>query len=84
MNNMHHVVYFVHTFKIRKLNTVKPRKTEFKFVTKTGFYRQATAQCSMLALQNGKIGAFCNARMLHLALKCCKNTKNHIFEKINF
>ena len=28
----------------------------------------------MLALKNAPIGMFCNARMLHLALKCGENT----------
>ena len=32
--------------------TVKPQKTEIEIVTKTGFYRKATALCSMLAIQN--------------------------------
>ena len=32
--------------------TVKPRETEIKFVTKTVFYSQATAKCSILALHN--------------------------------
>ena len=53
---------------------------KIKIVTKTGFYRQATAQCSMLTLQNAHVGAFCNVRMLHSALKCGENTINHIFE----
>ena len=57
----------------RILCPVKPRKSELKIVTKTGFYRQATAQCSMLALQNAHIGAFCNASMMHVE-KTPKNT----------
>ena len=61
-------------------NTVKPQTTEIKMVTKAGIYRQTTAQCSILALQNAPIGEFCNARMLHLALKCGENTQNHTFK----
>ena len=60
--------------------TVKPQKTEIKCVTKIGFDRHEIAKCSMIALQNASIGAFCNAGMLHLSLKCGENTKNHIFE----
>ena len=50
--------------------TVKPQKTEITIVTKTWFYRQAAAKCSMLA------------SMLHLALKCGrkKPTKIHILK----
>ena len=38
---------------------------ELQNVTKGGCYRQATAQWSMLALQNAPVGALCNARKLH-------------------
>ena len=31
-------------------------------------YRQVTAKCSMKALQNAPIGAFCSAIMLHLEI----------------
>ena len=58
---------------IDHLCTSKPRKPEIKMVTKTGFFRQATTQCSMIAIQNAPVGAFCNARMLHLALRCGEN-----------
>ena len=36
-------------------HTMKPWKTKIEIVNQTGFYRQATAQCSMLALQNAPI-----------------------------
>ena len=39
--------------------TVKPRKTKLKNVTKSGLYRQATAKCNMLVLQNAHVEAFC-------------------------
>ena len=45
--------------------TVKIQKVENKIATKTSFYRQATAKCSILALQNAPTGAICNASMLH-------------------
>ena len=60
--------------------TVKIQKAENKIATKTWFYRQAIARCSMLALQNAPIWAFCNASMLHLAIKCQENITNHIFK----
>ena len=48
--------------------TVKPQKTEHNSVTKFELYQQVTAKCSMLAMQNAPMGAFCNASLLHLVI----------------
>ena len=66
------------------LSTMKPQKTKIKIVTKILFYRQAIAKYSMLALHTTPIGTFCNARMMHLSIKCGENTKNHILKKSVF
>ena len=36
-------------------------------------------KCSMLALQNAPIGAFCNASMLYLAVNCWEFNLNQVF-----
>ena len=41
-------------------------------------------KCSILALPNAPIGAFCNARMLHLTLKCGETQKKNIFKIVVF
>ena len=51
-------------------STVKLQKTKLLNIWLVMFSRHFIAKCSMLALQNAHIGAFCNASMLHLAIAC--------------
>ena len=55
------------------LTTEKPRKTEILKKLFLVFSQHFIDKCSMLALQNAPIGAFCNASMLHLDSACLKN-----------
>ena len=48
--------------------TVNVQKTEHENVNKNDFYGRVTVICSMLALQNAPMGAFCNASTLHLVI----------------